>query len=76
MKKVLHVLTREDDELAEAIVVADREADGRTTVVELAVTEADYQHLLEATAGTAQIERRPTRVDAVFGGEVFAGPRR
>jgi len=48
MKKVLHVLTREDDELAEAIVVADREADGRTTVVELAVTEVDYQHLLEA----------------------------
>lgn len=48
MKKVLHVLTREGDELAEAIVAADREAGEGIEVVRLTVTEVDYQQLLEA----------------------------
>jgi hypothetical protein len=48
MKKVLHVLTREDDELAEAIVAADREAGEGVEVVRLKGAEADYQQLLQA----------------------------
>ncbi|MGV3754564.1 MAG: hypothetical protein ACO1QS_04220 [Verrucomicrobiota bacterium] len=47
MKKVLHVLTREDDELAEAIVAADREAGEGVEVVQLTATKVDYQQLLE-----------------------------
>jgi hypothetical protein len=48
MKQVLHVLTREDDKLAEAIVAADRDAGVRVEVVRLEVATADYQQLLEA----------------------------
>ncbi len=48
MKKVLHVLTREGDELAEAIVAADRAAGEGVEVVRLTAVEADYQQLLEA----------------------------
>lgn len=48
MKKVLHVMTREDDQLAEAIVAADRDAGVRVEVVCLEVATADYQRLLEA----------------------------
>jgi len=47
MKKVLYVLTREDDPLAEAIVAADRAAGEVVEVVRLTAVEADYQHLLE-----------------------------
>jgi hypothetical protein len=48
MKKVLHVLTREGDELAEAIVATDRETGEGVEVVRLTVAEVDYQGLLEA----------------------------
>lgn len=48
MNKILHVLTRDGDELAEAIVAADREADVSVTVIRLPAAEGDYQQLLEA----------------------------
>jgi len=48
MNKILHVLTRDGDELAEAIVAADREADVDVTVMRLSAADNDYQQLLEA----------------------------
>ncbi len=56
MNKILHVLTRDGDELAESIVAADREADVSVTVIRLPAAEGDYQQLLEAvfTADSVQ----------------------
>jgi hypothetical protein len=48
MKKVLHVLTRDDDKLAEAVVSADRAAGAHVEVIQLSEKPPDYQGLLEA----------------------------
>ncbi len=48
MKKVLHILTRERDELAENIVAEDREAGVPVEVVRLDAETVDYEQLLEA----------------------------
>jgi hypothetical protein len=48
MKKVLHVLTRDDDELAETVVVADRAAGAHVEVIQLSEKPLVYQELLEA----------------------------
>jgi hypothetical protein len=48
MNKILHVMTREGDELAEAIMAADLEADMSVTVIRLSAADPDYKELLEA----------------------------
>jgi len=48
MNKILHVMTRDGDELGEAVVAADREAEVPVTVIRLSNTDNDYQKLLEA----------------------------
>lgn len=48
MNKILHVLTRDGDELAEAIVAADQAADVSVIVMRLPPSKVEYQQLLEA----------------------------
>lgn len=48
MKKILQVITREDDKLAEAIADANHAVDNRVQVLRLSPQETNYQELLEA----------------------------
>lgn len=49
MKKILHVLTRREDQLAEAVISADRGAGVQIEVIKLEAGEkTDYARLLEA----------------------------
>jgi hypothetical protein len=48
MKKVLHIMTRDADELAESVVAEDRAAGVQVEVVRLEAVTADYEQLLEA----------------------------
>ena len=49
MKHVLHIKTRQTDELLAEIILQDGQSDTRVEVVDLAkVKDVDYQQLLEA----------------------------
>lgn len=56
MRKVLHVLTREDDPLAEALVRADREAGVSVEVMRLTAEPVDGQLLLEAVFAADSVQ--------------------
>ncbi|HEY1169800.1 MAG TPA: hypothetical protein VGH19_00395 [Verrucomicrobiae bacterium] len=48
MKKILQVITREDDMLADDVADANLAADDRVRVVRLSPGRTDYEELLEA----------------------------
>jgi hypothetical protein len=49
MKKILHVITKTDDELAQAVIAADRESGAAVEVIRAGPADAvDYERLLNA----------------------------
>ena len=48
MRRLLHILTKPDDDVAETIIAAHRQGTGlKVTVVDLTKSEPDYPALLE-----------------------------
>jgi hypothetical protein len=57
MPRVLHILTRPDDALAQAIMAQQKSADGnKVAVVDLTLPQPDYKALLEKIFAAESIQ--------------------